>query len=243
MPRTSRTPPELVIVTAFYKRHDLSRLWLEHTCALGVPVVAAVDVGDRRHAEMCGERGVDVVTHVGEPLAAKFNAAVIRVHDHFPGFGIMILGSDDFVASGHVESARYALQHYDYVLPEQVAMLEVRSRLAMVLTQDDRASRLFGAGRAVSSAVVRALRGRLWDTNKRRGLDSNSHRVVHAEGFSPYVLRSPLHPVCDVKAGVNLWRYEHYKSRGVPCTVDHALWMVDGMMRRRILALCHPQIR
>lgn len=235
--KSSRSPHDIVIVTAFYKRHALSRLWLEHTLTIGAPVIAAVDHGDKEHLKMCKDAGVYVVQHVGAPLSSKFNAAMCYVHKRFPGYGAMVLGSDDFVSRGHVEAAGAALIVYDYLLPASCAVVDVKNRRAVVLEQDARASRVFGTARAVSSKVVRSLCGMLWDDERRRGLDSNSHRRVVANGYVPNVMQSPLPPVCDVKAGVNLWPYERFKDRGTPTSTERALWMVSDSVRARILAL------
>lgn len=224
--------PRLVIVTCLHLRHRVSKVWLEHTSALGFQIYAACTSGDTANIEACAEHGAKVVVVENEPLGAKHNAALsLALDDQWDA--AMMLPSDDFIDPRWPGDAMSC--GADYAMPWRCGIYDVPSGRAMTLTCKDHGARKYGAGRVVSRRAIEAV-SPLWTAHKGRGLDSDSHARLAGAGFDMRIVTTDYLPVTDVKGEGNLWSYDTWATgRGAAkATATEVLAMVAKGHRQRI---------
>lgn len=227
----------MVIVTCFHGRHDIARLWCEHTSKLGLRIFAAITEGDSVIRDMCRHFGVAFIEVPNDPLGAKHNVAIgLAMAQDIYRQCVAFLPSDDFVSARWLADASEAIEGgAHYVMPSACGMYDVATGRACVLTCRSNGSRKFGAGRVISRTALDKV-GVLWTHSKGRGLDSDSHARVTAAGFPMHVLETDYLPVTDVKTAGNLWPYDTWKRGTKNATPSEVLWMVSDEHRAQLIS-------
>lgn len=225
----------LVAISAAHGRHAITRAWADHTASLGFDkVVVSVTHDDQTNISYCWALQFRVLETENDPLALKFNAALVEAMNA-GATRIMILPSDDFVSPAWVHAAR--THEGDYLYPHECGILDAASQQAYVIRKLSFGQLRYGAGRVVSRKVVDKLGGRLWPELLNRGLDSASHQAITKAGFPITVVKTEGIPITDVKTPDNLWPFRTWQGSGQECTADEALHMVSTSVRAQLDAL------
>lgn len=225
----------LVAISAAHGRHAITRAWADHTASLGFEkVVVSVTHDDQPNISYCWALQFRVLETENEPLALKFNSALVEAMNA-GATRIMILPSDDFVSPAWVEAARTSEE--DYIIPHTCAILDAYTQQAYRITKNaltPGATLRFGAGRVVSRKVVEACDGQLWPSELNKGLDSASHARISRAGFHAKVIETEGIPITDLKTEENLWPWSTWQGGSGPCTTEEALAMCSPSVRARI---------
>ena len=143
---------KLAIITALHERYRLTRLFLEYYQELQVPGVelglfCAVTHDEHRMQEMLkGYPGwTSAATH-NKPLTQKFAGCLVIANFWQPD-AVMILGSDDFVSAGYIESAVNLLDGADFIGNESVHYMQLGTDQVIRQYTNERP---IGAGRVLS---------------------------------------------------------------------------------------------
>ena len=222
----------LVIATCAHQRHDVTRMWAEHTSRLGLDIFAAVTEGDVRNVKVLEGIGAKVVQVPNSPLGAKHNAALaLAMQEAWDA--VMLLPSDDFISARWAVDAMEAVAAgHRYVMPPRCAIYDVATGRAAVLKAREKGSRSFGAGRVVTRDVLDQV-GTLWTDGKERSLDTDSHCRLSAAGAAMHVAAVDYVPVVDLKTTGNLWGFDTWK-RGAEARAADVLWMLSDAHRAEL---------
>lgn len=226
-----------VILTCMHGRHDLTRLWIEHTSALGVQIYAAVTAGDVPNIENCSAFGAKFVEVPNDPLGAKHNAMLsLALGDAWDA--AFMVPSDDFLDPRWIGDAMRT--GAPYAMPWRCGIFDAPTGRAMTLTCKDHGARKYGAGRMIARKAIDRV-GVLWTDHKMRGLDSDSHARLSGAGFGMRIVVADYLPVTDIKGEGNLWSYDTWaQGRGAAkATADDVLAMLSADHRGSMLI--HPR--
>lgn len=216
----------MVASTCFHKRELLTRRWLHHTLPLMQVVVAVSDDdGERLAQEYC----LTYVRTENRPLGAKHNAAMALARALDPD-AVMVLPSDDFINPAYLEAVQAS--DADYIFPASCGFFDQPTGRSCMMRWDRGDTLLYGAGRVVSRAVLRAV-PQLWTPGRLKGLDQDSHCTIRAAGFEAVPIGVPDGQVCltDVKTDTNLWSYGLVSHRASSVDAEVVLGHVSMSMR------------
>ena len=223
---------KLGLVTAFHGRVNLTRIWCEHTQQFGLPIYAAITVGDEAISEIARDGCHLFVSMPNNPVGAKFNAALaLAMEDGCDA--VMILPSDDFISQEWVDKSLETLASgVLYFKPARIAVHQP-GRGSYELRSDGRSCGNYGAGRVVHRSVIEAV-GELWPGGRDQGLDSESHGRIRGAGFECTAIATKAIPLVDIKCGENIHSWDSFRGSGHRCTDEQALHMISLSIREQM---------
>ena len=196
---------DIVIVTALWKRPNLTRLMLEHTrrvaqqTSLEVELVAVGSEGDQTRA-MCDKASWKYVEHPNEALNHKWNQGVLKAQEFDPA-SVLILGSDDFIdqalledynalikneGGNHGLNDNYALDLRRFMVGHWPGYRLNQYRIKDWLWAYKLMGRPCGPARIFDRPSLMKLGWKLWNDDPpiQRCLDGNNHRRLKAHGLT-----------------------------------------------------------
>lgn len=226
---------KLGIITALHGRHELTKLWSEHTAALAIPVFAAITEGDAVNVATAERYGFAFREMPNDPVGDKFQIALDMAMDAGCD-AIMVLGSDDFISAEWVALCIAKMQAgIPYIVPDRLAIHAPGGGTYMLMT-DGRSHGRFGAGRCIARSVIEQV-GALWVEGRNKGLDSESHARITATGIFCEAVHAKLIPLVDVKTATNIWPWRVWRGGGHKCSENDALHMLSPSIQQRVSLL------
>ncbi len=200
---------KLGIVTSLWGRPRLTRLFGEYYDGLNIPgveLIKAAAYSEARDAAPLSDSWIKVYAD-NDPRSDKWNAASQALAEHGPD-AILIVGSDDFVHSRHIERGlEIILQGQHLIHPRTCYFFDTVTRCLALGTF----SRV-GAGRMISGELADSLDYVLWEPGQIRNID----RSMGLRMVGTPVEWHPEPKVLDVKVqeerGTNIWSYDYLSS-------------------------------
>lgn len=210
----------LVVLTALWKRHDLSRLMLEHTLAMAkkcngfnVRIVAVVSPDeDPESVGLCKGTGIEYACAENAPLGRKWQHGLACALASGECDAVMLLGSDDFATEHVFRAAAKAIFEDDATVFgfSDFYFIGQGPRACYWPGYSESSGRMgepMGAGRTFSRELLICANKRLWKDDLERGLDQWSWaRLTAASEFLPMRVATIPLAACggmlvDVKRG------------------------------------------
>lgn len=194
------------IITALWKRHEVSEVVLRHYAEMegfDFTLVAAGSEGmaSRALAERCGW---EYVEHPNEPLSSKFNAAALRMKDRVDA--VLLIGSDDLLSPNTIQALIDEHENgTDVVGLKDLYYYDVVRDASYYC---ERA--MPGAGMFISSVILSRVGWKPWPSGKNRGLDRFLINNLIKKGY-PCKMRCIADcrqkglALVDIKTPENMW--------------------------------------
>ncbi len=210
----------LLIITAIYKRHDLSRIVLSYYKSLQAKYdLQLLAVGSEGHSSLnlCLSCGWDYIEFENKPISQKFNA----LSDHCKAYdydAVVLIGSDDLISE---EIIKYYIENYHANTPYMVGlkgcyMYEVnKDSLIHFKGYTCKTKRTIGAGRLFSRYVMEKMKYKLWGrSNIDRGLDYRSSLMLEINGIKEHKIdfNDTGGLLVDIKHEVNITPFKNIIS-------------------------------
>lgn len=195
----------LVFIIAIYKRHELTKIVLDHYRELqkkyGFVIVIAGSEGNKSKQLA---KGFDYIEVENSPLTFKNNAMMLRAKKHDPD-AVVLMGSDDIINENVVE--------YYYKLIEQKEQrvcgfsdLYFYDYMSGIASHYESA-KAFGAGRFFPRNVLNKIRFKGWGQEKDKGCDGENQDVLnnHGVGEIHNISLSDINGILiDIKGGLSI---------------------------------------
>lgn len=234
-------PLKLASVTCCHGRPAITRAFARHTASLGIDHRIAVlshagqDPSAEDTAAYLHDLGFTVLFNDNMPLGDKHNAAMYAAM-HTDADAFIILPSDDFAHPKWIDYIRQG--EHPYTFPPRLAMVDLPSGEACVISARTTGSIPFGAGRAIHRTIIDRMGGTpLFPPNARSGLDSASHGLLRHYA-SLHLPKLDYIAITDVKTPGNIWPYRTWTSHSTKITPEEALSHVTDA--HDILAIRDP---
>ena len=228
----------LGLLTACYKRPDITRLVLDYYTGLrvaGVEFERLAVISDEVAPE---SEGWTYLRHANRPLGAKWNAG-LRAMQGLGVDAVMTTGSDDLISADYMKIAcGYVGDHL--VAPMGIHLYDMESDQLMYLPNFAP-----GTGRMYSSALLDWADWTLWNPAREIGLDTNAMRKAIKYANKPRTVLGTVTPggglqpyaILGLKSGENLWTFEENVTMagGGETIPDPDRWMQEqfGLSRLR----------
>lgn len=204
---------KIVVITAAYKREQLTELFYQSLNNQGLDIYCAVsnDVDEALAQKYC--KGV--VRCANNPVSDKFNKAC----DLLRGVNFdyaMVLGSDDFLSDNFIIEFIPQLEG-DYIAFKDIYFYRTGDKKQSYLKYGGGTSIPIGAGRTFSKRLIERYNYKLWDSGLNRLLDTNSHKRIKV----PIKVTSCKElgvEIVDVKHGYNITNHS-IVDHGTPCKI------------------------
>lgn len=218
--------PIVGVVTAMWKRHELTSIIFENLANLRRELADIIDLrlcvaGSEGEAsrQVAEKHGFEYIEVPNEPLGAKWNAALslLRGQDFD---GICVLGSDDLVNAAYFKMVADSIQRGEklFGLGSFYILDRFFGRLCHWLGYaPPRHKEPIGLGRFIHKDYIEALDWKLWGDDKTHGLDkSMKERIADLSPSLGLPLSFGLKELgeygivaVDVKHIQQMWPYEH----------------------------------
>lgn len=206
----------IALITALWKRPELTRLFLRHYAEMEVPGVelvrlAAFSPGDDPYAAevLTSEHrsGWTLVATPNEPLSDKWTNT-LAVAQVYKADAILIMGSDDFVDAAYIQRIAAELENHPIIIPQSLYFYSTQKRELIYCT----CSR-GGPGRAIRRDVLDECGWSPWELGVDVGLEGAMDRRLGISNGRPFrkIIGEDL-TILDVKSGDNMWPYEHVQN-------------------------------
>lgn len=192
----------LIIVTAIWKRHPLTKIVLDYYSQLaqdGPHDISLLAVGSEGKASetLCNDAGWNYIKAPNEPLSQKFNAVFEGARKYEPD-AVLLVGSDDLLEYMIID---YYMKHYG---PEENYLLGLRD-IYFYCIENSKAiyfpgygppsPKTIGAGRIFSRSILEQLKWRPWGEEVLpRGLDTACTKRMERLGIGEVAI-----PMCNTK--------------------------------------------
>lgn len=200
---------EVTVLIPIWKRPDITRACFENLkrqqSKFKFNVVVVGSEGDVSE-NLTKEFGFTYLEFSNEFLGAKLNAGLKLCKG-----GVVVIGSDNFLSDS-------AFSYYDTI--DQDKLIYSGVKYAYIFSTKHQALSLFhykgqsfksiGVGRIYTKAIIKACIGKLWDDNKRNGLDTSASERCWASGGKELITDS--FSVIDVKHSHNLTSPEIFRA-------------------------------
>ena len=232
---------KIVVVTALWKRPNLTRLVFKRYAAVkrdlaGVVDIEFVAVGSERasSSSLAAREGWGYVEAPNRPLGAKWNAARPAVRAHDPD-GMVVVGSDDWLSTPafrfYVEGLRAGVPLMGF---RDIYFLYWQTGRTLYFGGYQHPSRVgesLGLGRCLSRESLEALRWQPWWNSLNRGLDYSMmrslrkrHPVVKDQAR---IVRMADVGACaiDIKTPVGICKVQSYLGSKKPDGTRNVEWV------------------
>lgn len=203
------------IVTCFHGRPGISKLFLEWTKRLGVPVYATTtddeNVGLLR--EMSARWQIMPNDYMGSRFNRSLQMALHARHTH-----LIIMGSDDLLSPEWLTKMEHCTRDQPWIAPLSGCIYNTANGDCRMLRNHSRAngSLFFGAATVLHCSFIHPRR-LPWPNHANRGLDGWLFRR-YAERTKPVVIDVEEPAFIDMKSVQNMWSFEKLSSCP-PCPV------------------------
>lgn len=204
---------KLIIVTAIWKRHPLTKIILEYYSQLaqdGPHDITLLAVGSEGKASetLCNDAGWNYIKAPNEPLSQKFNAVFEEAKKYTPD-AVMLTGSDDMAEYTIID---YYMKHYG---PEENYLLGLKDIYFHCIENGKTiyfpgygppSPKTIGAGRIFSRRILDQLKWRPWGGEVLpRGLDTACTKRMERLGIGEVSMPmcNAKGIICDFKVRVN----------------------------------------
>ena len=236
----------LVVMTTIWKRHELTRVVLEHYARIrddlgGIVLVAAGSEGEASE-RLARDAGWEYVETPNRPLGSKHNTALAAARVRDPR-GVVVIGSDSLIPRSAFED--------EYAAAGRGSLLGFRGAAWLNLPTGEclrwpgytgaRAGHPLGTGRYYGADALDSLDWTLWPAAAEKSLDSRAMKRLARKGWSEWGVVEGW-PV-NVKSDVNVWSWEHIVSHLAGLTTDYtALGELDSRTSYDLRALMAPDL-
>ena len=183
------------ILTALWKRPDITNLFIQGVKRLGFDCTASIS--EESYISVCDANGINWIMTPNKPLGAKWNAGLREALNHEWDY-LLILGSDDLISNDLI---------YRYMSYEGWDMIGVRD---LYLYKDGRVKyfaskrlKTIGAGRLLKRSAIEKC-GMLWSDHKNKGLDGNCSKRLRMKRLKEVAINMGDSIVVDIKSDVNM---------------------------------------
>lgn len=190
LPDPNRSRLKIGIVSAMWRRPDLTDIVFSHMAALRrevapfldlVPVVAGSEGAASR--ALAEKRGFGYVEAANAPLGAKWNAALSLLRESDVD-GVVVLGSDDLLNTRFFETLhRLVSQGHELVGLDSFFVLDAVNGRLMEWPgyPPPRRGESVGAGRFIGRPLLDRLDWILWEDQRNAGLDASMWKRLTAD--------------------------------------------------------------
>lgn len=192
-----------VVLTAFYKRHELTKLCYTELARqkekFGFEVVA-VGSEDKSSRKIAESFNFDYVEHENTPLGKKFNAGLKHIMDKYTNFGgVIVMGSDN-IAKDELFEKYVGIDGNRVELygPAKMVYFSTRTYRSSIVELHE----TWGAGRLYTKALIQKLQNKLWSDKINKGLDTFARGMCERVGCEMVRFEDPI--VLDIKHELNL---------------------------------------
>lgn len=212
----------VALCTAVWRRHALTRIWWAGARRLcrrfafhGFTAHIVVSGSEPAHASLARQHGATWLRIANDPLGRKWNAVAERACCDGADF-LLILGSDDFLSDAIID--RYVdliRAGWLYMGLQGIYFYEPASqRLALYQLRigKNRHGAPIGAGRLISTRLLRSCQYRPWQDTLNRRLDASMTRGSNLPE-ARLIRVGPAMQAVDVKSGTNLWDFDVLHER------------------------------
>lgn len=214
IPIEKKQGKRLVIATMAYQRYALFRLWCKYHISLAKQFkdleIIILAVGDNPKIEsICKETGVNYFSHPNKPLGQKANAR-LKFCKHFEPDWIMFLGSDDFICTDLLHRYTEEMETADIIEVLDLYYYDTISKTSVYCKgyQNWRKGEPMAVARCINYSVAEYFDWQLWDSAKRRGLDSGIYKRLKNSPFkSTQISIENKYLVLDVKTSFNMSKF------------------------------------
>lgn len=194
------------ILTALWKRPEITRICFEGIKRLGLPATAAIS--EESYIEMCEEYGIDWVMTPNRPLGDKWNVGMKQALKKKWDY-VMILGSDDIVSDSLLNVYKPYLGRY-YMFGVDSLYFYHKGEIIFF---DYHLKMSVGAGRMLHRSLVEDCMP-LWYSID-RSLDGACLRRIRSKGYDEKVVSLGDAVIMDIKSETNLNEMKQFKGKVV----------------------------
>ena len=181
------------ILTALWKRPEITDIFIQGCKRLGYPVTASIS--QESYIPICDANDINWIMTPNSPLGAKWNAGLREALNHEWDY-LLILGSDDLISGDLIDR---------YLSYEGWDMIGVRD---LYLYKDGKVKyfaskrlKTIGAGRLIKRS---AIKGVLWEPYRDKGLDGSCSQKMKQWGMREKAIKMGDSIVVDIKSDVNM---------------------------------------
>lgn len=201
---------KLAILTAVHGRRKLTEEFLKYYQYMDVEVLCA-SYTDKEDGWLLEDYKAVRVPAKNNPLSNKWQSGLTAL-SVMDVDAVMILGSDDFVNPGYIDSCKYLLQGgAEYVSLPGCYFFDTQTK-RMIWGAAER----LGLGRCISRGLLERLDWTLWPGGLNQGLDGAMWERVSNLGNVRHVrldeARKHRFIGMDVKTGENMWSFDHIRD-------------------------------
>ena len=204
------------ILTAFWKRPEITEIFIQGCKRLGYPVTASVS--EENYIPICQLHGIDYVLTANTPLGAKWNAGLKQALKSEWDY-LLILGSDDLISNCLID--RYmSYDGWDMIGVKDFYMYDIDTQRVKYFEGYNKDMSI-GAGRLIKRKVIKKCRD-LWSYRRNKGLDGQCSKRIKIRGFRELIIPMGNSSVVDIKSKTNMNSFE--KITGVEvsrCVLDN----------------------
>src|SRR5690554_1613598 len=155
------------ILTAFWKRPEITKLFIKGVKRLGYDCTAAIS--EESYIPICEANNINWIMAPNNPLGAKWNAGLNKALTYDWEY-LLILGSDDLISNDLIDKY-LSHDNWDmigvkdlYIYKDGIVKYFVSKRVKTI-----------GAGRLIRRS---AIKGDLWEDWRNKGLDGSCTRKM-----------------------------------------------------------------
>lgn len=157
----------LAIITAIYKRHDLTRVVLFYYKSLNLPIrLIAVGSEGEKSKQIALDAGWEYIEAPNYPVSNKFNIAMQAAKGCD---GVIVIGSDDLISKDRLEEYLKLPKDVNFIIqPDTLHFFDTYTQRLYHYT----ASTKFGAGRYLSKKILNKCNWKAWPNGLNSGMDN-----------------------------------------------------------------------
>lgn len=190
---------KIVVITAAYKRRQLTELFYQSLYNQGLDIYCAVS--NDEDEELARKYCKGVVRCENNPISDKFNKACELLRDVNFKYA-MVLGSDDFLSDNFIIEFSPQLDG-DYIAFNDIYFYRTDDKKQSYFNYGCVIKTPIGAGRTFSKKLIERYNYNLWDSGLNKSLDTNSHKRIKAP-MKVLSCKDLGVEIVDVKHGYNI---------------------------------------
>ncbi len=194
------------VLTALWKRPEITRICFEGIKRLGVEATAAIS--EESYIEMCEQYGINWVMVQNRPVGNKWNVGMEEALKKDWDY-VMILGSDDIVSDYLLELYKPLMGKY-YMFGVDSCYFYHKGTIKKFSGYADKLNMSVGAGRMLHRSLVEDCKP-LWPLQN-RSLDGGSLRRIRSKGYDEHVISLGEAVILDIKSDENLNAFDNLEG-------------------------------
>lgn len=199
---------DVIVITPFWKRPEVSKIYLENLKDVGLRLISACTVGDDENIDLCDEYAhQSIITHQNIS-GQKWNKALQKAKELKWEY-VLILGSDDLVSKRYFEEFANAQMRnkIDYIGLIDAVALDLNSKKFRLWDgyKNNRIGEPIGCGRLIHRRIVEHYNYSLFPNVYKGTIDLYSHEMIRRVTKDGAFLTTGLQPYrVGLKSGFEL---------------------------------------